>query len=295
MQKIIKIIGLASLGLCIAVFASASEITGTLNTGLGGNNGGMNGIVVVAPAASPASGTYATAQSITLTASGSTSIHYTVDGSDPSCTTGTVYTVPIVISANTTIKGISCYPNNIASTVAAFSYVITSPSPGNPVAAPAAGTYASTQNVTLSAAGSTSIVYTVNGSTPTCLSGTTYSGAISVSSSETINAIACNAGNSSSVVSFAYTINSGGGNNGGGGGGNNGGGGGNNNPPPTCTKITGDINGDGIVDEYDFSIMMDAWGQTGTNTADLTKDSIVDEFDFSILMDNWGHTGPACQ
>ena len=202
MEKTLKIIGLVSLGLCLAVFASASETTGTLNSGIGGNNGGMNGIVVVPPTASPAAGTYASAQSVSLAASGSTSIHYTIDGSDPSCTAGTAYAVPIVISADTTVKGISCYPNSITSTIATFNYVITSPAPGNPVANPAAGTYASSQSVTLNAAGATSIVYTVNGATPTCSSGTTYSGAIGVGSSETIKAIACNGVNSSSVVSF---------------------------------------------------------------------------------------------
>lgn len=54
------------------------------------------------------------------------------------------------------------------------------------------------------------------------------------------------------------------------------------------TKV-GDINGDGKVDEYDFSIMMSQWGQTGTNlSADLNKDGKVDEYDFSLLMANWG-------
>ena len=56
----------------------------------------------------------------------------------------------------------------------------------------------------------------------------------------------------------------------------------------STTKI-GDINGDGSVDEADFSILMSEWGQTGTGlSADLNHDGVVDESDFSILMANWG-------
>ena len=51
MQKIIKIIGLVSLGLCMAVFASASETTGNLNTGLGGGSSSLEGNVIAAPVA----------------------------------------------------------------------------------------------------------------------------------------------------------------------------------------------------------------------------------------------------
>lgn len=56
---------------------------------------------------------------------------------------------------------------------------------------PVAGTYGSTQSVTLSTATSgASIRYTTNGSTPDRTTGTVYSGAISVSASQTIKAIA---------------------------------------------------------------------------------------------------------
>ena len=57
----------------------------------------------------------------------------------------------------------------------------------------------------------------------------------------------------------------------------------------TTSGKSGDINGDGGVDELDFSIMMSQWGQTGiTLSADLNHDGVIDELDFSILMANWG-------
>jgi len=93
-----------------------------------------------------------------------------------------------------------------------------------PTPSPAAGTYTSTQSVTLTAAGSTAICYTVDGTTPscsnatTCSAGTLYSGAISVTSSKTIKSLACYNNNSSGpVATSSYTINISSGGGGGGG------------------------------------------------------------------------------
>jgi hypothetical protein len=77
-----------------------------------------------------------------------------------------------------------------------------------PTFTPATGTYTSAQSVTISdATTGTSIYYTTDGSTPTT-SSLLYSGAISVSTTETINAIAVATGYAnSSVGSAVYTIN----------------------------------------------------------------------------------------
>ena len=85
---------------------------------------------------------------------------------------------------------------------------VTGEVPYKPTASPVAGTYTSTQSVTLSSLTSgATIRYTTDGSTPTCASGTLYSSALSVSSSQTIKAIACKGDSgASSVASFAYTI-----------------------------------------------------------------------------------------
>lgn len=84
--------------------------------------------------------------------------------------------------------------------------------PTTPTASPGAGTYTSTQLVSLtssdSGSGVADIYYTTDGTTPNNTgNGTRYTGAISVSGSETIEAIAYdNAGNASTVFSGTYTI-----------------------------------------------------------------------------------------
>jgi N-acetylneuraminic acid mutarotase len=81
------------------------------------------------------------------------------------------------------------------------------PPAATPTLSPAGGTFASSQSVTISDSipGAT-IYYTTNGTTPTT-SSTQYTGAITVSSTETIQAIAIASGYSSSTVnSAAYTI-----------------------------------------------------------------------------------------
>ena len=161
----------------------------------------------------------------------------------------------------------------------------------SPIANPATETYTSAQSVSLTAEGSTSIRYTTDGTTPTCSTGNTYSGPISVSSTQTIKAIACyDDSHYSSVSSYTYTINipannpvtgngvvpsSGGGNSG-------------TQTPPPAAPSNGDITKDGKIDIMDFSVMMSQWGKTGTGlSADLNNDGKIDIFDFSMLMANW--------
>jgi hypothetical protein len=50
----------------------------------------------------------------------------------------------------------------------------------------------------------------------------------------------------------------------------------------------GDVNGDGIVDVYDLSILLSQWGLTGGATADINLDGRVDIFDLSMLLSQWG-------
>ena len=81
---------------------------------------------VSAPTFSPAAGTYASAQSVTLSTSTSgASIRYTTDGSTPTSTTGTVYSAPIAVSATTTIRAIAYLAGSTDSGVASGAYTIT--------------------------------------------------------------------------------------------------------------------------------------------------------------------------
>jgi len=78
--------------------------------------------------------------------------------------------------------------------------------PSTPVASPGAGSFTSSQNVTLTSAGSDSIRYTTTDLAPTCSTGEIYSGAIKLTGSRTIQAIGCDdAGNTSALDSFTFT------------------------------------------------------------------------------------------
>lgn len=78
----------------------------------------------VTPISTPIAGTYDTAQTISLSSSESTYIKYTIDGSTPSCTEGTTYSTPIIVSSSETIKATGCDSLNAPSPVATFVYII---------------------------------------------------------------------------------------------------------------------------------------------------------------------------
>jgi sugar lactone lactonase YvrE len=159
----------------------------------------------VAPVFSPVAGTYSGPQSVTITdATAGTTIYYTTNGAVP-VSSSTRYTGAIAVVASETIKAIAITASGIKSPVATAAYVIAKPVA--PAFSPIAGTYGSPQSVTITeTTAGTTIYYTTNGSTPVS-SSTRYTGAITVSASETINAIAINsAGAKSPVATAAYVI-----------------------------------------------------------------------------------------
>ncbi len=63
---------------------------------------------VADPTFSPAGGNYTTAQNVTLfSATSGATLRYTTNGSTPTSTSGTVYTGPITVTSNTTLKAIA--------------------------------------------------------------------------------------------------------------------------------------------------------------------------------------------
>ena len=122
--------------LAMAAPAFASTFNGTVTTGV---STGIDGTVVVAPIASPNAGVYPSSQSVTLTAAGSSSIRYTTDGSNPTCATGALYTGTIAVTSSEVITALSCYPNGVASPVAAFQYAINPPNPASSLSTPSSG------------------------------------------------------------------------------------------------------------------------------------------------------------
>ena len=162
--------------------------------------------VTATPTLSPASGTYTTAQTVTISDSTPGAvIYYTTDGSVPT-PSSMKYIGPITVSSTETIKAIATAVNYVNSAVASAMYTIQLTA-AMPAFSPAAGTYTTAQTVTISDATPGALIYyTTDGSTPTT-SSAKYTGPITVSSTETINAIATAANYvSSAVASAMYTI-----------------------------------------------------------------------------------------
>jgi YD repeat-containing protein len=158
--------------------------------------------------ATPGGGTYTTAQTVTLSANEPATIYYTTDGTTPTMNS-TVYSVPLAISANTTLKYFArdlAGNNEAAKTLAYFINLDTTP----PItsATPGGGTYFSPQTVTLTANEPATIYYTTNGTLPTT-SSTVYSTPLTISANATLMYFARDlAGNNEAVNTQTYLINS---------------------------------------------------------------------------------------
>ena len=182
---------------------------------------------------SPAAGSYSGTQSVTITSSGSSSICYSLISSLTSttllpqpdsfggCTEGTLYTGPVSVSSSTTLYAMATTGTGTAaagmpSALASAAYTIGSIQASTPTFSPVAGTYTGSQSVTVSTSSSGAVICTTtNGTTPAtnggtgCTTGTLYSGPVSVSTSETLQAVAGGTGYSdSSVGSARYVVSS---------------------------------------------------------------------------------------
>jgi hypothetical protein len=152
----------------------------------------------------PAAGTYTNSTDVTLSsATPSAIIRYTLDGTTPG-SLSSIYSAPLKISNNTTIKAYATRTGYLDSAVTSATYNIRV---ATPTPSLAAGTYNGTQTVTLtSATDGTVIFYTTNSTIPTTAS-TPYTGPITINATQTIQAIAIKAGMSDSLVMTAkYTI-----------------------------------------------------------------------------------------
>ncbi len=183
--------------------AVAPSGSGTVSVTVTTANGTSNGesftysaSAAATPTFSPAAGTYSSAQTVTISDSTSgATIYYTTNGTTPT-TSSAVYSGPISVSASETVEAIATASGYTTSAVGSAAYTISAGGIATPTFSPAGGTYSSAQNVTISdATGGTTIHYTTDGTTPTG-SSPVYSGPITVSATETIEAIASSGGGS---------------------------------------------------------------------------------------------------
>jgi poly(beta-D-mannuronate) lyase len=89
---------------------------------------GVYGIRVSAPVPNPSGGTFTSAQSVSLsTATSGASMRYTLDGSTPTATTGTLYGSPFTVSSTSTLRALGYKAGMTDSTLTTASFTISSP------------------------------------------------------------------------------------------------------------------------------------------------------------------------
>jgi hypothetical protein len=133
---------------------------------------------VATPQFSPPTGTYNTDQTVSITtATNGATIKYTLDGTTPNETNGTVYTGAINITATTTLKAMAYKENWIVSDETGAEYIMKM---ADPVFSHSGGVHTVSRNLTLTTISPHSdIRYTTDGTEPT-ESSTIYTGAISL-------------------------------------------------------------------------------------------------------------------
>lgn len=167
-------------------------------------------VTTATPTFTPTPGSYTTTTDVTLAdATSGAKIYYTEDGTTPTIpATGTtkLYAGAIPVSTTTTIKAIAQSGTDTISAVSTGTYTFPTPT-ANPVFSVLTGTYDTAQSVKITDATAGAVIYyTLNGTTPTAAS-TKYTAAITVSATETVEAIAIATGHTESqVVSEKYTI-----------------------------------------------------------------------------------------
>jgi hypothetical protein len=145
---------------------------------------------VATPTFNPLGGIYSRTQLVVIQcATSGATVRYATNGSDPS-SSSPVYSSPIMVSANMTLKAKAFKSGMAESSTASATYAINIPPPkvATPTFGLAVGTYSSPQNVDLSCSTTgASIRYTTDGSGPGS-SSALYSEPISINSTTTVRA-----------------------------------------------------------------------------------------------------------
>jgi len=158
------------------------------------------------PVIEPASGTYKSVQTVTLTSSTpGAGFFYTTDGSAPT-TSSIRYNGPFTVSTNQTIRAFTSVKNYNASSETSSKYVVEIPA-AQPTFSLAGGTYNKVETVSMKTSTAKALIYyTTDGSTPTPNS-SVYASPLTVGANESIKALALAPGGSESpIAAVTYTI-----------------------------------------------------------------------------------------
>jgi hypothetical protein len=148
-----------------------------------------------------------------FTATGGASIFYTTDGSVPLPTQGTAYTEPIALSTSLTLNAVAVKDGLADSAVTSGTYALSTATPAPGLAE---GSYSGAQSLSLSSGtANATILYTLDGSTPTTSNALLYNGSPILLQAPTlfsatipVKVLALRPGFADSpVLSATYTIN----------------------------------------------------------------------------------------
>jgi hypothetical protein len=158
----------------------------------------------ITPTLSLPSGDYQSSQTLTISnGMANASFFYTTDGTTPT-SNSTLYSGPLTISSTETVQAIATAPGYPESGLASATYEFIS---DIPTFSEPGGTYNSVISVAISeTTPNAAIYYTTDGSLPSSGSNH-FTSPITISSSETVKAIAVLNGYSSNVASVSYIIN----------------------------------------------------------------------------------------
>ncbi len=164
------------------------------------------------PVFEPLGSTYYSTQSVTInSATAGAIIKYTLDGSRPSAENGIIYSGPFKVTNSLKALAIAYKDCMETSELAVAVYTIEKPQgqAAKPTVTPAGGIYDSTQSVALSCAtAGASIIYTLDGSSPSSVNGKIYTAPFNIVKSCVLKAIAVKAGmRDSEALSVDYNFN----------------------------------------------------------------------------------------
>jgi len=161
---------------------------------------------LAAPTLSPTSGTYLDSAAVAISSIAGATIRYTTDGTEPTASSA-IYSSPITLTVTTTVKARAYHPEWTTSPSATGVYSIKVGSP--PTISLPSGAYPIGQALAVSSADpAATIVYTLDGSTPTTSSPNVPSGTtLYLMKALTLKASAMRSGCAlSDVVTASYTV-----------------------------------------------------------------------------------------